>query len=118
MTPQEVKDLATIKFELEALRHHSDINKKYREEDRTLLLNIHSTLVGNNTNNHKGIVNLIEDIDYRVKLLEKNNFETIIYKNQSKFVIGAIVIILLGILIQSIMNGNQLENVKKFEKTR
>lgn len=110
MATDRIDDITAIKAELEKLRHHSDINKKYREEDRALLLNIHSTLVGNSSNNNKGIVNLIEDIDTRVKHLESDYIEINVYKNQSKFVIGAVIVILMGILIQSIKNGILLDN--------
>lgn len=111
-------EILSIKSELEKLRNHSDLNKRYREQDRGILLNIENTLIGNNLNGNKGIVFLIQDIDTRVQFLEKQWLENNVYQKQLKFVIASVVVILLGIFIQSVRNGTQLEDVKKIEQKR
>jgi len=71
---------------------------KEREIDRDKVLsNIQNALIGSDFNGHKGVVSSLKDIDNRVEDLEEFKGEVNIYVRQAKFVIGAMVVILLGI---------------------
>jgi hypothetical protein len=54
-------------------------------------------LIGSDFNGHKGVVSQLRDIDNRVEDLEDFKGEVSVYVRQAKFVIGAMVVILIGI---------------------
>jgi hypothetical protein len=62
-----------------------------------VLSNIQNALIGSDFNGHKGVVSSLKEIDNRVEDLEEFKGEVNIYVRQAKFVIGAMVVILLGI---------------------
>lgn len=90
-------DLTKVTAEIERIRHHQDLQKKVNEENSKILLEIKTALVGSEMNNNKGVVSQINDIDTRVEDLEDFKGEVNVYVKQAKFVIGALVVILLGI---------------------
>lgn len=90
-------DLAKLTAEIERIRHHQDLQKKVNEENTKTLNDIKNALVGSDLNGNKGVVKQLTEIDNRVEDLEEFKGEVNIYVRQAKFVIGAMVVILLGI---------------------
>jgi len=90
--------MSTIENErLSQIEQHLRLIKE-REIDRDKVLsNIQNALIGSDFNGHKGVVSSLKDIDNRVEDLEDFKGEVNVYVRQAKFVIGAMVIILLGI---------------------
>jgi len=83
-------DLKIIKFDIEKLTRHLENQEKINDNNTAILLNIQSALLGNDFNEKKGIVFIINDVDKRVKEIEKKQNEYEIYLNQFKWVIGTI----------------------------
>lgn len=92
MNQKEVNDidLKTIKADVEKLTHHLSNQEKINDSNTMILLNIQSALLGNDFNEKKGIVYVINDVDKRVKDIEKKQDKYEIYLNQVKWVIGVI----------------------------
>ena len=92
-----MSELAKVTEEIERIRHHQDLQKKVNEENTKTLNDIKNALVGSDLNGNKGVVKQLTEIDNRVEDLEEFKGEVNIYVRQAKFVIGAMVVILLGI---------------------
>jgi hypothetical protein len=90
-------ELSKVTAEIERIRHHQDLQKKVSEDHSKILLEIKTALVGSEMNNNKGVVSQLKDIDNRVEDLEDFKGEVNVYVRQAKFVIGALVVLLLGI---------------------
>jgi hypothetical protein len=90
--------MSTIENErLAQIEQHLRLIKE-REIDRDKVLsNIQNALIGSDFNGHKGVVSSLKEIDNRVEDLEDFKGEINVYVRQAKFVIGAMVVILLGI---------------------
>lgn len=92
-------DLITIKGELEGIKSHMKQGKEDREELKQGVNDIKNTLVGNNLNGNKGIVFLLNDIDDRVKHLEKSNLERSQSESNLKWVGGFILTCLFSLMV-------------------
>lgn len=92
-----MSELAKVTAEIERIRQHQDLQKKVNEDNSKILNDIKNALVGSDLNGNKGVVKQLIEIDNRVEDLEDFKGEVNIYVRQAKFVIGAIVVILLGI---------------------
>jgi uncharacterized protein YPO0396 len=92
-----MQELAKVTAEIERIRHHQDLQKKVNEENSKILNDIKTAIIGNDFNGHKGVVSSLKDIDNRVEDLEDFKGEINVYVRQFKFVVGAVVVILLGI---------------------
>lgn len=92
-----MSELAKVTAEIERIRHHQDLQKKVNEDNSKILNDIKNALVGSDLNGNKGVVKQLIEIDNRVEDLEEFKGEVNIYVRQAKFVIGAMVVILLGI---------------------
>jgi len=90
-------ELSKVTAEIERIRHHQDLQKKVNEENSKILLEIKTALVGSEMNNYRGAVTQLKEIDDRVEELEEFKGEVSVYVRQAKFVIGAMVVILIGI---------------------
>ena len=90
-------DLAKLTAEIERIRHHQDLQKKVNEDNSKILNDIKNALVGSDLNGNKGVVKQLTEIDNRVEDLEEFKGEVNVYVRQAKFIIGAMVVILLGI---------------------
>lgn len=93
------KDIITIKGDIESIRRHMEEGKAEKVEDRKTLSDIKSTLVGNNMNGNKGIIFLLNDIDTRVKDLEKSSLERAQTENNAKWVGGFIMTAMFALMI-------------------
>ena len=92
-----MSELAKVTAEIERIRHHQDLQKIVNEENSKILNDIKNALVGSDLNGNKGVIKQLTEIDNRVEDLEEFKGEVNIYVRQAKFVIGAMVVILLGI---------------------
>jgi hypothetical protein len=92
-----MQELAKVTAEIERIRHHQDLQKKVNEENTKTLNDIKNALVGSDLNGNKGVVKQLNEIDDRVEDLENFKGEINVYVRQFKFVVGAVVVILLGI---------------------
>jgi len=86
-----------VAAEIERIRHHQDLQKKVNDENTKILNDIKNALVGSDLNGNKGVVKQLNEIDARVEDLEDFKGEISVYVRQFKFVIGAVIVILLGI---------------------
>jgi hypothetical protein len=87
---------------LDRIEHHLRLLKDNDTSQMTLLINIENALIGSKQNGNKGIVTKIDEIEERVDVLDEFKGEVRVYVKQSKFVIGAVTLILLGILVNGI----------------
>ena len=92
-----MSELAKVTAEIERIRQHQDLQKKVNEENTKTLNDIKNALVGSDLNGNKGVVKQLTEIDNRVDDLEEFKGEANVYVRQAKFIIGAMVVILLGI---------------------
>jgi len=86
-----------VTAEIERIRHHQDLQKIVNDENTKILNDIKNALVGSDLNGNKGVVKQLNEIDARVEDLEDFKGEISVYVRQFKFVIGAVIVILLGI---------------------
>ena len=90
--------MSTIENErLSQIEQHLRLIKEREIERDKVLKDIKSALIGSEFNGNKGVVSSLKDIDNRVEDLEDFKSEINVYVRQMKFVIGAVVVILLGI---------------------
>lgn len=101
-------DIVEIKGEIGRIKNHLDFIKKSGERHGESLSKIENTLIGNNFNGNKGIVYLLNDIDDRVKHLEKSNLEREQTENNLKWAGGFIITGFLSLMIWIIthLKGN------------
>ncbi len=92
-------DIITIKGDIESIKRHMDEGKVERLEQTKTLGDIKSTLVGNNMNGNKGIIFLLNDIDVRLKQVEKADLERKQTENNAKWVGGFIITAFLALMI-------------------
>lgn len=94
-----MEDIKLVKAEIERIRHHMDLEKKERQEDREILIDIKNVLVGNELN-RGGLVKEIKEIKNEVDDLRKFKGEMDVYLKQAKFVIGGIIVAIISIGIK------------------
>jgi hypothetical protein len=92
-------DLKLLSAEVERIRHHMDLDKKYRVEDRAILIDIKNVLVGNDFNKG-GMVKEVKDIKDELDELHSFKQEVNVYLRQAKFVIGGLVLAIIGIILK------------------
>lgn len=92
-------DIVEIKGEIGRIKNHLDLIKKSNERQSESLSKIENTLIGNNFNGNKGIVFLLNDIDDRVKHLEKSNLERNQSESNLKWVGGFILTCLFSLMV-------------------
>lgn len=92
-------DIVEIKGEIGRIKNHLDLIKKSNERQSESLSKIENTLIGNNFNGNKGIVFLLNDIDDRVKHLEKSNLERSQSESNLKWVGGFILTCLFSLMV-------------------
>ena len=103
-----MNDIVEIKGEIGRIKNHLDLIKSSNERQSESLSKIENTLIGNNFNCNKGIVYLLNDIDSRVKHLEKSNLEREQTENNLKWVGGFVITGFLSLMIYIIthIKGN------------
>jgi hypothetical protein len=90
--------MSTIENErLSQIEQHLRLIKDRETIRDEVLVSIQTAIIGNNFNGNKGIVSSLKEIDDRVEDLEEFKGEVNVYVKQAKFVIGALVVLLLGI---------------------
>jgi hypothetical protein len=92
-------DIITIKGDIESIRRHMEEGKTEKIEDRKTLSDIKSTLVGSNMNGNKGIIFLLNDIDVRLKAVEKSDSDRRTTENNAKWVGGFIITAIFALII-------------------
>lgn len=92
-------DVITIKGDIESIRRHMEEGKAEKLEDRKTLTDIKNTLVGNNMNGNKGIIFLLNDIDVRLKQVEKSDLERKQTESNAKWVGGFIITAIFALMI-------------------
>lgn len=98
------KDIFEIKGDIETIKRHMQEEKIEKLEDRKTLSDIKSTLVGSNMNGNKGIIFLLNDIDTRVKDLEKSSMERAQTETNAKWIGGFIITSLFALMIYIIQH--------------
>lgn len=92
-------DIVEIKGEIGRIKNHLDLIKKSGEQQSKSLSNIENTLIGNTMNGNRGIVFLLNDIDSRVKHLERNNLEREQSDSNLKWAGGFIITCLFSLMV-------------------
>jgi hypothetical protein len=92
-------DIVEIKGEIGRIRNHLDLIKASNERQSESLSKIENTLIGNNYNGNKGIVYLLNDIDDRVKHLEKSNLEREQTEVNLKYIGGFIIASIFSLIV-------------------
>ncbi len=73
--------------------------EKTLESNNQTLQRIETALVGDNFNNHKGIVSQLEEVKKDIEKLNSFKSEIMIYFNQIKWAIGIITTIFTGLIL-------------------
>lgn len=94
-----MEDITVVKAEVERIRHHMDLQKKATEENTKLLVDIKNILVGNDLKD-EGLVSDFKEMKAEVDELREFKGEVSVYLKQAKFVIGGIVIAVIGLFIK------------------
>ena len=94
-----MEDLKVVKAEIERIRHHMDLEKKYRSEDREILIDIKNVLVGNDFNKG-GMVQEVKDIKEELDELRTFKQEVNVYLKQAKFIIGGLILAIISITVK------------------
>lgn len=94
-----MEDITVVKAEVERIRHHMDLQKKATEENTKLLVDIKNILVGNDLK-EEGLVSDFKEMKAEVDELREFKGEVSVYLKQAKFVIGGIVIAVIGLFIK------------------
>jgi len=92
-------DLKLLSAEVERIRHHMDLDKKYRLEDRAILIDIKNVLVGNDFNKG-GMVKEVKEIKDELDELHSFKQEVNVYLRQAKFVIGGLILAIISITVK------------------
>ena len=92
-------DLKLLGAEVERIRHHMDLDKKYRVEDRAILIDIKNVLVGNDFNKG-GMVQEVKDIKEELDELRTFKQEVNVYLKQAKFIIGGLILAIISITVK------------------
>ncbi len=82
---------------LDRIEQHLRLLKASDEEKTILLLSIKASIVGSEMNGNKGLVSEVQELDDRVKMLDKQMGEIQLYLRQSKWFIAVIITALIGI---------------------
>lgn len=100
-------DLKALKYDVEKLTRHLTKQEKINEENTVILLNIQTALLGTEFNDKKGIVYILNDIDKRVKIIEKKQEEHEIYVSQGKWILTVIasVFVAFGVYVLRKINS-------------
>ena len=100
-------DITSMKIDIEKLTRHLTKQEKVNEDNSLILLNIQTALLGTEFNEKKGMVYILNDIDKRVKEIERKQNEYDIYVSQGKWAIGIVAstLIAFGIYILKKING-------------
>ena len=93
------KDIITIKGDIDSIKRHMLEGKLERGTQSDMLKDIKSTLVGNNMNGNKGIIFLLNDIDTRVKDLEKSSLERVQTETNAKWIGGFIITAMFALMV-------------------
>jgi hypothetical protein len=92
-------DLKLLNAEVERIRHHMDLDKKYRLEDRAILIDIKNVLVGNDFNKG-GMVQEVKEIKDELDDLRIFKQEVNVYLKQAKFIIGGLILAIISITVK------------------
>jgi len=104
---QEQNDIRILKVDMEKLSRHLTKQEKVSEDNSLMLLNIQTALLGTEFNEKKGMVYILNDIDKRVKQIERKQDEYDIYVGQGKWALGivATTLVAFGLYILKKLNG-------------
>jgi hypothetical protein len=100
--------IRSLKVDVEKLTRHLTKQEKLNEDNSLMLLNIQTALLGSEFNDKKGIVYILNDIDKRVKIIEKIQGEHEVYVNQGKWALGIVASALIGFGIYILRKINGL----------
>lgn len=105
-TPQD-NDVKLMKGDIEKLTRHLTKQEKVNEDNSLMLLNIQTALLGTEFNEKKGMVYILNDIDKRVKEIERKQNEYDIYVGQGKWALGVVAttLVAFGLYILKKLNG-------------
>lgn len=96
-------DLASEK--IDRIEQHLRIIQEDQKQGNIKQNQVLSCLIGDAVNGNSGLVHRVQDIDKRVKDIEKKSYENQVIINQLKWVVGVILIVIIGFIINKILKG-------------
>lgn len=96
-------DLASEK--IDRIEQHLKIIQEDQKQSNIKTNQILSCLVGDSVNGNVGIVHRVKEIDKRLADVEKTGYENQVIINQLKWVVGVIIAIIIGFILDKILRG-------------
>ena len=96
-------DLASEK--IDRIEQHLRIIQEDQKQSNIKTNQILSCLVGDSVNGNVGIVHRVKEIDKRLSDVEKTGYENQVIINQLKYVVGVIIAIIIGVILDKILSG-------------
>ena len=96
METKNTNDINQMKVDMEKLTRHLNKQERINEDNSIMLLNIQTALLGTEFNEKKGMVFILNDIDKRVKVIERKQGEYDIYVSQGKWALGIVATVLVS----------------------
>jgi len=96
METKNTNDINQMKGDMEKLTRHLNKQERINEDNSIMLLNIQTALLGTEFNEKKGMVFILNDIDKRVKIIERKQGEYDIYVSQGKWALGIVATVLVS----------------------
>jgi hypothetical protein len=96
METKNTNDINQMKGDMEKLTRHLNKQERINEDNSIMLLNIQTALLGTEFNEKKGMVFILNDIDKRVKVIERKQGEYDIYVSQGKWALGIVATVLVS----------------------
>lgn len=96
METKNTNDINQMRGDIEKLARHLTKQEKINEDNSIMLLNIQTALLGTEFNEKKGMVFILNDIDKRVKVIERKQGEYDIYVSQGKWALGIVATVLVS----------------------
>ena len=96
-------DLASEK--IDRIEQHLKIIQDDQKQSNIKTNQILSCLVGDSVNGNVGIVHRVKEIDKRLADVEKTGYENQVIINQLKWVVGVILVVIIGFIVNKILKG-------------
>jgi len=88
-------------MKVERLENHKELFKKKLEDIGDDVKDVKKAILGSGLSGEEGLVNKIKRLEVEVEELETFKTELSVYIGQSKFLIGALVVAVIGLIVKS-----------------
>ena len=94
-----------VSDKIDRIEQHLRIIQEDQKQSNVKTNQILSCLVGDSVNGNVGIVHRVKEIDKRLSDVEKTGYENQVIINQLKYVVGVIIAIIIGVILDKILRG-------------